>query len=131
MRRPFLPFTIVLVMLAAACSDSTAPETFSIAGTWRSASFPDAEFSITIVETARAVAGAGYRTSGEEASAFRVSGANTGRMASLLLDFDDREDINFEGEFVREDGTTSLRGALYGGGYAGEQISFLREEDDD
>jgi hypothetical protein len=130
MRRRFLFFLIMLVAQAAACSDSTGPESFSISGTWRSVDFGDAQFSMTIVETARAVEGAGYRMSGGEASACHVIGAHTGREASLLLDFDDRADINFEGEFAREEGETALRGELYGGGYSGQEITFRRAEED-
>jgi hypothetical protein len=122
---------VFLLMLAAtaACSDSTGPESFSISGTWTSVGFPDADFSMTVVETARAVEGAGHRISAGEASAFRVYGANAGDAASLLLDFDEASDINFEGEFDRDEGATLLQGLLFGGGYAGEAITFQRDED--
>lgn len=129
MRRPFLPFLLVLILLAAGCGDSTGPESFPISGTWRSIGLADVVFGVTIVETARAVEGAGHLISGEQASACRVIGANDGQRASLLFDFDDRDDINFEGEFDREDGETVLIGSLHGGGYSGEQVTFVREDD--
>jgi len=111
------------------CSDSTGPEIFAISGTWTSVDFPDAQFSMTVVETARAVEGAGHRLQDEEAVAFRVYGANAGQRASLLLDFEEESDINFEGVFSRGDANgTLLDGLLFGGGYAGEPITFQRME---
>jgi len=84
---------------------------------------------MTVVETARAVEGAGHRVAGGEATAYRVYGANAGQTASLLLDFDDSADINFEGGFERGDGSTLLEGLLYGAGYAGTPITFRRDSD--
>lgn len=127
MRKQFLTLLIGVVSLAA-CSDSTSSEAFSISGTWRSVSFPGAEFSMTIVETARAVEGAGHRTTPDATDAFRITGANAGRNASLLLDFDGQPDINFEGDFERADGEVTLTGALFGGGYEGQAIVFEQPE---
>ena len=129
MRRRYLSLSILLVLVIGACSDSTGPDSFSISGTWNSVGFVAADFSMTVVETARAVEGAGHRIEAGNASAYRVFGANEGRTASLLLDFDGEADINFEGEFDRVEGVTVLEGLLFGGGYAGEPISFQREDD--
>ena len=129
MRKQFLTLLLAAVSLAA-CSDSTGSESFAISGTWQSVGFADAEFSVTIVETARAVEGAGHRTTPQGTDAFRITGANTGRSASLLLDFDGQEDINFEGEFDRADGEVTLTGALFGAGYAGQAIVFQRQDRD-
>ena len=129
MRKQFLALLISVLSLTA-CSDSTGSEAFSISGTWRSVNFADAEFSMTIVETARAVEGAGHRTTPEATDAFRITGANAGRNASLLLDFDGQQDVNFEGEFERADGEVTLTGALYGSGYAGEPIVFQQDDRD-
>lgn len=130
MRRGYSAVVGLLVAFAVAgCSDSTGPESFSISGTWTSVGFVDADFSMTVVETARAVEGAGHRISGGSASAYRVYGANAGRSASLLFDFDNAEDLNFEGTFEREDGVTTLEGLLFGGGYAGDPITFQRDAD--
>lgn len=129
MRRGNSILLLLAALLLGACSDSTGPESFSISGTWTSAGFSDADFSMTVVETARAVEGAGYRISAGEAEAYRVYGANAGDRASLLLDFDQVEDINFEGEFQRQDGVTLLEGFLFGGGYSGQPITFQRDED--
>lgn len=129
MRRRYSLLMVMLVVVTAACGDSTGPENFSISGTWTSVGFSGADFSMTVVETARAVEGAGHRVAGGEAMAYRVYGANAGQTASLLLDFDDSDDINFEGEFARGDGSTLLEGLLYGAGYAGTPITFRRERD--
>lgn len=129
MRRRNLYLSALLAMAATACSDSTGPDSFSISGSWNSVGFVAADFSMTVVETARAVEGAGHRIVGGTASAYRVFGANEGRSASLLLDFDGEDDINFEGEFERIEGETILEGLLFGGGFAGEPITFQREED--
>ena len=127
-RRAFAVLMAVGIMLSG-CSDSTGPEVFAISGTWTSVNFPDAEFSMTVVETARAVEGAGHRVQGGDAVAFRVYGANAGQRASLLLDFEEESDINFEGEFSRGDENgTLLEGMLFGGGYAGESVTFQRVE---
>ncbi|HEX6927422.1 MAG TPA: hypothetical protein VF167_18495 [Longimicrobiaceae bacterium] len=123
--------TILLLLtslVVGGCSDSTGPQTFSISGTWTSVGFAGADFSMTVVETARAVEGAGYRITGGQATAYRVFGANAGQRASLLLDFDDQEDINFEGTFERQENATVLEGLLFGGGYSGAPITFQREE---
>lgn len=129
MRRRYPYLSILLVLALGACSDSTGPESFSISGTWNSVGFLNADFSMTVVETARAVEGAGHRIVGGDASAYRVFGANEGRSASLLLDFDGESDINFEGEFDRVEGVTVLTGLLFGGGYSGDAITFQREDD--
>lgn len=129
MRRRHFYFPALLILAIAGCSDSTGPDNFSISGTWNSAGFAFGDFSMTVVETARAVEGAGHRIVGGVASAYRVHGANEGRVASLLLDFDDQPDINFEGEFERVDGETVLQGLLFGAGFAGEPITLQRQED--
>jgi hypothetical protein len=129
MWRRYAFLSILLVLVVGACSDSTGPESFSISGTWNSVGFVNADFSMTVVETARAVEGAGHRIQAGDASAYRVFGANEGRTASLLLDFDGESDINFEGEFDRVEGETVLVGLLFGGGYSGDAITFQREED--
>src|SRR5690606_20336306 len=104
----------------------TGPDSFSISGTWNSDGFALGDFSMTVVETARAVEGAGHRVVGGVATAYRVYGANEGRSASLLLDFDGEPDINFEGEFTRTEGGTVLQGLLFGSGFVGEPITFQR-----
>lgn len=120
---------MALVVGLAGCSDSTGPQSFSIAGTWTSAGFAEADFSFTVVETARAVEGAGHRVTGGVATAFRVSGANAGQRASLHFDFDDEPDINFEGEFTEDDDDVRLlEGRLFGGGYSGAEVTFQRSE---
>lgn len=126
MRRtlPFLPFALAL--LVSACSKSTEPPVYSIAGTWESTLFSGADIEMTLVETARAVVGAGHWVSPDGTSAFRVSGANVRANASLLLDFDGQEDVNFQGEFEERNDTTYIAGALHGGGYEGESITFRR-----
>jgi hypothetical protein len=130
MRRRNSPVVVLMLVLAmAGCSDSTGPESFSISGTWNSVGFLNVDFSMTVVETARAVEGAGHRIMAGNASAYRVFGANEGRTTSLLLDFDDEADINFEGEFDRVEGVTVLDGLLFGGGYAGTPITFQRQDD--
>ena len=118
-----------LLPLVAACSETTGPDNFTISGTWTSNGFPGAEFSMTVVETARAVEGAGHVISGGFAVAYRVFGANAGQTASLLLDFEGGQDVNFEGEFQEGDGVTILDGFLYGGAYAGAPITFERSEE--
>ena len=124
-----MPLLLAMIAGAAACSDSTGPESFSIAGTWTSAGFAVSDFSFTVVETARAVEGAGHRITGGTATAFRVAGANAGQRASLLFDFDDEPDVNFEGEFSEgDDDARLLQGRLFGGGYAGAEIVFQRGE---
>jgi len=127
--RSILAILLLLTSLAmGSCSDSTGPQTFSISGTWTSVGFAGADFSMTVVETARAVEGAGYRIAGGQATAYRVVGANAGQRASLLLDFDGQEDINFEGAFERQEDATVLEGLLFGGGYSGAPITFQRVE---
>jgi hypothetical protein len=121
---------VTFVLLAAACDNATTTRSVSIAGSWESVNFTDADFRMTMVETARAVEGAGHRAAAGETTAFRIIGANTGRKASLLLDFDGRDDINFEGEFEDQNDVTTLEGALFGGGYDGDAIVFRREEQD-
>lgn len=119
----------VVVAGLMGCSDSTGPESYSIAGTWTSAGFAEADFSFTVVETARAVEGAGHRVVGGVATAFRVNGANAGQRASLHFDFDDEPDVNFEGEFGEDDDDVRiLEGSLFGGGYSGAAITFQRTE---
>lgn len=130
MRRPRTPFLVTFVLLAAACDKATEPSSVSIAGSWESVSFSGASFRMTMVETARAVEGAGHRAAAGETAAFRIVGANTGRKTSLLFDFDGRDDINFEGEFERRNSATTLEGALFGGGYNGNAIVFQREDRD-
>ncbi|HEX6069633.1 MAG TPA: hypothetical protein VFZ18_07405 [Longimicrobiaceae bacterium] len=130
MRRPRTPVLVTFVLLAAACDNATTPSSVSIAGSWESVGFTDANFRMTMVETARAVEGAGHRAAAGETTAFRIVGANTGRKASLLLDFDGRDDINFEGEFEDRNDETTLEGALFGGGYAGDAIVFRRDDSD-
>lgn len=118
---------IAAVVGLVGCSDSTGPESFSISGTWTSAGFADADFSFTVVETARAVEGAGHRVMGGQATAFRVSGANAGQRASLHFDFDDEADVNFEGQFAEgDDNVRLLEGRLFGGGYSGAEVTFQR-----
>ena len=120
---------IAAVVGTMGCSDSTGPESFSISGTWTSAGFADADFSFTVVETARAVEGAGHRVRDGVATAFRVSGANAGQRASLHLDFDDEPDVNFEGAFAEDDSDVRLlEGRLFGGGYSGAEITFQRSD---
>jgi hypothetical protein len=130
MRPPRAPFLMTLVLLAGACDNATTTRSVSIAGSWESVGFTDANFRMTMVETARAVEGAGHRAAAGETTAFRIIGANTGRNASLLLDFDGRDDINFEGEFQDENDVTTLEGALFGGGYDGDPIVFRRDDED-
>lgn len=123
--------SLVLPLLAlslSGCGDSTGPEIFSISGRWESTDFTDARFGMTIVETARAVEGACYRIGEDGTSACRVIGANAGRVTSLLLDFDDRPDISFEGQFESGEESTLITGALYGGGYSGDSITFQRND---
>ena len=127
-RRLYLMMTLLIPALAA-CSDSTGPDSFSISGTWNSAGFATGDFSMTVVETARAVEGAGHRVVGGVATAYRVYGANEGSSASLLLDFDGEPDINFEGEFVSTEDGRALEGLLFGSGFVGEPITFQRQED--
>lgn len=127
MRKGMVALLVAMIAGAGACSDSTGPESFSIAGTWTSAGFAGADFSFTVVETARAVEGAGHRIVAGNATAFRVVGANAGQRASLLFDFDDEPDVNFEGEFSEgDDGVRLLEGRLFGGAYAGAEIVLQR-----
>lgn len=129
MGRRALAILMAVGVFSSGCSDSTGPEIFAISGTWTSVNFPDAEFSMTVVETARAVEGAGHRLQGDDAVAFRVYGANAGQRASLLLDFEEENDVNFEGAFSRGDENgTLLEGMLFGGGYVGEAVTFQRVE---
>lgn len=129
MRNRFAVLFLVLLAPLTGCSDSTGPENFTISGTWTSVDFPEAEFSLTVVETARAVEGAGRVVSGGVATAYRVFGANAGQTASLLMDFEGGDDVNFEGEFQSGEGVTILEGLLYGGGFSATPITFHRLAD--
>lgn len=80
---------------------------------------------MTVAETARAVAGAGSWVEGGDVLAFRVGGAVARDEVALLLDFEQREDLVFQGFFVTED---ELEGVLSGGGVGQVPLSFIRED---
>lgn len=128
-RTPY--FLGVFCLLLSACSNSTEPRIYSIAGTWRSVGLAGVDIEMTLVETARAIVGAGYWTTATTSDAFRTSGANVGTSASLLLDFDGREDVNFTGRFEEESDETRLVGTLHGGGFRAQPVSFQLVEEDD
>ena len=89
---------------------------------------------MTLVETARATTGAGHWVAGEDASAFRVTGAHASTdgedHVSLLLDFDDAPDVDFHGRFdrrtVESNRITVMAGRLYGAGFRGDSIEFIQ-----
>lgn len=129
--RRFPSILCALGLLLAACGGSTEPEIFAIAGTWRSTSLADVQIEMTLVETARAVTGSGHWTTPTSSTAFRATGASVGTSASILMDFDMREDVNFTGRFERESGVTRLVGSLNGGGFRAQGITFQLEEEAD
>ena len=128
MRRP-LPIAI-LVLLLAACENPSAPRDFSIVGNWISTGVDTLDVRFTLSETARTITGAGSWLTPSRAMAYRISGAHVARQISLLLEFDEGPDINFQGEFQESasDTLTLLTGRLYGGTYRGYPIVFVRRE---
>ena len=131
MRRPLLIPLCVLAL--AACSNTNSPTIYSTAGAWRSRDFAPASVVVTLVETARSTSGAGRWSTDADASAFSVTGAHADSTVSLLLDFDSREDITFEGKFRRQEvgdrNVIVMAGRLYGGEFHGEDFVFERDEE--
>lgn len=116
---------VLLTVVAAGCQNTTVPERRDIFGSWISRSFPEGTLRMTLTETARAVEGAGSYVTETTAEAFRASGALADDEISLLLEFDTRENVNFQGVFTDED---TIEGSLTGGGFSRVPVVLARED---
>lgn len=133
MRRTVLASLLALLATSAACDSPAEPESYSIVGTWVSAGPDSIDAQMTLTTTARAVQGAGGWLTPSRSMGFSVTGAQVSRQVSLLFDFDDMEDIAFQGEFqdTESDTLTILAGRLYGSGYRGQPMQWVRSVRDD
>ena len=117
--------SVVLALSIGGCQNATVPEQRDIFGSWISRSFPGGTLRMTLTETARAVEGAGSLVTTTSAEAFGATGALADDEISLLLEFDTRGNINFQG-FFRDDDV--MEGTLSGGGFNRTPVIFDRED---
>lgn len=116
---------VLVAVVLAGCQTTSVPERRDLLGSWVSTGFPGATIRMTLAETARSVVGAGSWLTLLDAVAFDVIGAIASDEVSLLLRFDDRPDINFQGFFEDED---ILSGTITGAGYRRQPVVFERED---
>lgn len=120
--------TAAVMLLAAlgmaACDQTTSPERRELLGSWESEGLPGVVIRMTVAETARAVDGAGGWTDERGSAAFRVQGAIARDRTALYFDFSEREDVTFQGQFAGDD---RINGFLFGGGFEGVPVSFVRD----
>lgn len=127
--RKLLAFPLLFsLVLAAGCQDPTGSERRSLIGRWTSSGFATTSVEMTLTEVAREVDGAGSWLDPDLATAFRVTGAHADESVSLLLEFEDRPDLNLRAEFTDED---TLVGTLTGGEFRDRPITFVRVDPDD
>lgn len=126
MRGKSLVLVLALAMTAAACGNTAGPERRSLLGRWESENLTGISIEMALSETARAVSGAGRWAQGDSVTAFSITGSNTGESVSILLDFEDRPDVNFLGEFISDD---AMEGTLAGGGLRAQPVTFVKVDD--
>ena len=116
---------LLLLFPIAACQGTNVPEQRDLLGSWISTGFAQGTIRMTLTETARAVEGAGSWVTTTSAEAFGVSGAVADDEVSLLLEFDGRADINFQGAFTDDD---VIEGVLSGSGFQRTPIILDRQD---
>lgn len=117
---------LLIALVTAACSSTTAPTRHSLTGRWRSEAVVGVTIEMVISESARSVQGAGRWITADSTVAFGISGARTGPSASLL--FATSPEVNFLGEFVDEE---TMEGTLVGANFESRSARFVRLEDED
>lgn len=122
MRKKLIPILASLLVIVG-CSDGTAPEVPSMAGSW-SGNFRGATVTFTATEDNRNIVGNGHISAGVESIALTISGTHVHPDVALTLTAIGFQEMAFSGMFSSD---TQITGRLNGSGFNNEQVVLIRQ----